>query len=401
VKLILSSFGFALSPYEDPLQLETGEVLWREASPWTALRNSRFFRMPPIHLGRFGPVFMPDYAALLLFDQFIIDSGTRESIASNPLYSQFNLLIEALDKSNRLETVDFRDTVRPHAEAINAAVDYDLQMLSAWLPAFERLLRSWSRFTKVARRYRWQHRRLVSGAHSGVEEELKLLLSEYGGAMLRGVVREILDEVRDAIAQGETNGGGANVVPESLHSLARVYLHHTASTLCLADIIGAPVHEWNDIQPLYEQKLKLSLRRQVQQSEEMEVARQLFDLMFPDIWFADPNEFLKVLDDRRLDGLRSLISAAVGSGQSLDGEFVSQTIAAVVKGERVLQRKKAIYGWMTMPVSVIPWAGDALKKGADDAVGAILERRIRRNYGWVIVISEHSDRVFKIADAHF
>jgi hypothetical protein len=41
-----------------------------------------------------------------------------------------------------------------------------------------------------------------------------------------------------------------------------------------------------------------------------------------------------------------------------------------------------------MPLSVIPWVGSAVEKGAQIAIERVLEKRVRRETGWFLWLSE-------------
>jgi len=300
MKVLISSFGLSMK--------------W----PWG---EKYFHRMPPVCLDyQYGFSFRPDYPIYLLFDEFIIDSKTIEALKENDSYRKsFNELKEffkAIEDSGRLKVVDFEEAIKPYSEVIEDSVNYDLGQIDKWVNEFEESSIRWKDFTKLAYdtikniegeielpsegRYGLQFYETKSKKKKHLSKEEKFLLYFFKAQAIIYPVDfhfNVVDVIR--------NWNNKSIYTDSdiykKRELVAEYLRYTFSNLCLSDIFDAALHDWNDIEPFYQKKLRLSSRPESKGIDDSIQAKKLLKVMFPVFEPESPSKFVKVLNDKRIN----------------------------------------------------------------------------------------------------
>jgi hypothetical protein len=339
MKAVLSSFCF-----------ETAKTDAVKTNDWS-------YCMPPVCFRSIGASFRPDYSIFFLCDAFYVDELTIERVAANPMFLEHRLLFKALRDTGRLHVVDYRNIVATHEDLIDVSFQNDLADLSRWRDSFMELVDLWERFVELAASTdpkRLRHYDL--GGEADLNEVLESVRFEMVRGMLDWKVRENLRNWKKALPEEYRKYTREVVAP---------YLRHVSATLCLADCLDAVVHDWSDIGPLYRQKLSESTRVvNLQDQDRQDKCRQLIQIMFPDFVPKSPKSLAKSLDDSRVEKLRKLVDGAVLAGRDFDHEFAAATLREVLAREQLVGKYRNLVGWLTMPLSIIPWIGSVVEKSA-------------------------------------
>jgi hypothetical protein len=339
------------------------------------------YSMPPVCFRSIGASFRPDYSIFFLCDAFYIDEVTISRVSVDPMFKEHKALFDALKDTGRLKIIDYRQVVAPHDELIESSFRADLADLSRWRDSFMQLVDLWEDFTVRARQSNhFGHAHVRFGEEATLQEMLSSVSFEMVRGMLDRKVRENLRNWKKALPEEYRQYTRDIVAP---------YLKHVSSTLCLADSLEAVLHDWSDIGPLYRQKLTESARPGgLRDQDRQDSCRQLIQIMFPDFVPRTSKSLAKALDDSRVEGLRRLVDDAVLQRREFDSDFAAATIRDVLAKEQLIGKYRNLVGWLTMPLSLIPWAGSAVEKGAQIATERLLKNHLQRQNGWFMWLSD-------------
>jgi hypothetical protein len=171
--------------------------------------------------------------------------------------------------------------------------------------------------------------------------------------------------------------------------VVKEYLTYISANLCLAENTDSFIHDWSDIEPIYNKKFRISLREDVS-NKEFYQARQLFSIVFPEFHIDNVKGFIKVLEDKRIKSLRELIKKATKGNITFDEQFANSTLREVLKVEQKVNLKRKIVGWATLPLGFIPWLGTPIQKAAEELISKSLEKKERGSKEWYYLISQIS-----------
>lgn len=347
-------------------------------------------RMPPASIRSFGESFSVDYSVFFLCDQFFIDEATIQKVQASPELAKHKTLFDALSDAGRLRVVDYRSEVAPYEAFIREAANRDVSNIRAWRDALLELVEIWKRYEQLA----WA----IESDRAGDEpqgprerQEDMWNTDTYRGALrlvLSGMVPGIGDwKVRHNLEQW--NKGIPEEYKNYTRSVVSPYFHHVAATMCLSDVLGAAIYDWADIAPLYRRKVEQAcLPSQLRLQDGGTSCRKLIDLMFPDFEPQSAKHLAAALNDRRIESLRSLVDQAVRGAVEFDFEFATRTLREVLRAEEVRDSYRSIVGWLSMPLSFVPWIGNVTEKGTQMIAERFINRRAQKGYEWFYLLRE-------------
>lgn len=336
--------------------------------------------MPPVCFRSVGASFLPEYSIFFLCDSFYVDERTISKVNEKPAFAQHKLLFSALKDTGRLKVIDYRSVIDPYESIIEAGVNRDLRDLSNWRDAFMELVALWNGLARLAS----ENRDFPEHHRMGEEETLAELLESVRFEMVAGMLNR---KVRDNLTNWK------KALPSEYREYTRrvlaPYLKHVAATLCLSDSLNAVVHDWSDIAPLYKKKLTDSMRiRDSVARDSQAKCEQLIKLMFPQFEPRSAKTLAKALDDPRVQSLRELIDQAVTDQTDFDSDFANRTLLDVLQQERLIDRYHNIVGWLTTPLSLIPWVGTIAEKGVQIGLDTLVKSKLRQRNQWFFWLSE-------------
>lgn len=368
MRLLISSFGLNMHSFDYKLPAS----------------NDYFFRMPPAVSMRnyFGLEFVPDYPIFFLFDKYVIDAQTYESLQRSHFYYYAGMasMFDALKTTGRLEVQDYDAIVLNYRQEIEASAKYDLRNIESWAKVFEESSSIWREFATLVQELLETE---TKGRELNAEEQLLSATFRSNQNLMIPFhhIRNIEDVLKNWRKRVDSQ------LRDEVRNVVLQYFRYLAANLCLGELLGAAIHDWADMEPFYRKKLQITLRVSDQTRERTQHIRQLFRLLFPAFEPVNPRDLAKALDNKRIEGLRNLVNDAVEGKVIFDAEYAIATMREVLRLEKQASRVREIIGWVTTPLDFVPWAGNVLQKGSEIVLSHLTDSRIRHNKGWFYLIS--------------
>lgn len=349
----------------------------------TTLFNDYFYRMPAISMAQIGSRFVPDYPILLMFDEFVIDSKTMERITNSSYrswYNDFDEIIKVMNSSGRLIVKDFEEIIEPNLKNIEKSVKSDLKNINEWTPVFKESIERWRSFAKMGKKILSKK----EGEKMTSEEYMLMSVFEHGyyghSATLEREFGNLLSQWKKKMTPEDRN---------YTRYVVKEYLTYISANLSLAENTNSFIHDWNDIEPIYNKKFNIVTNND-SPVESYNKARQLFSIVFPEFQLNDAKKFIKILEDKRIESLRELIKKAATEKVTFDEEYANSTLRDVLKIEQKVKYKRKVVGWATFPLGFIPWLGTPIQKATEEIISKSIEKKEQSNKEWYYLISQIS-----------
>lgn len=396
MKLMLTSFAFSeniLSDFDQSdleeqasllKQENLSELHLRSSSPYS-YRISRvslpefidFSNLPPVSMRESNGVFLPDYAALLLCENVILDANSFERIQSSspPEYSEVSRALLTLYQEGFVELRDFSSLLEERKELLNLLLDHDLRAFSYWISPLQQSIAIWRNFiekffqdtTRGFFHYRkWEQARKID--YFLETDEIKSLTDM--------TETTAMDKVRQF----------------QLRKLLRSYLAYANANIILSNEFGTGFHDWADFLPFYEHKFKRLNSKGIQAEEETQASRRLFEISFPEFAISDTKTLIKILRDKRIADLRTLIKESVADMVEFDEKFARSVFKEVLGIERQAARHRNLVSYLTIPLDIIPGIGTFAQKAAEELAGALLDKKLKQKYRWFYLLSDTTEK---------
>lgn len=356
---------------------------------------SLFYRMPPVSMRGLTNTFMPDYATLLLYEKLLMDETSFYILKENsdPLYSDMADTIVLLHSEGFVELVDFSSILQQNDFLFQKMIENDLKFIDQWVEPLKDSLVIWLEFTEKARdlalkSQKWEtlypptrgaaYFEPNENAQAANLSRIMHIVNNTAG-LTYSLAREALDssrkrrkpEYRDAFR-------------EALQS----YLSYVNANLLISNELNVGFHDWADIQPFYQQKFLYVGQEDRKTLKQEETSRKLFEISFPEFTIDDPVTFLKVVQDRRIEDLRQLVTESVDGNVTFDNDFAKNVLKEVLYTERRISRYRNIVSYLTIPIGFIPWVGTAVQKVIEDGIGFAIKHKLQKKHQWFYLFSE-------------
>lgn len=348
--------------------------LFRRENPGEWLGLYEFETLPP--LGTYDPKigFVPDFPALLLFDEFVIDSEARELLsdsASRPWLGLWPDLIRLLEADGALSIADVGSAAKARAHQRSVMLRRDLQQPARWASAMtyydaltaraQRLLGSGPR---QAQALAWNFSPDDLPGIRGVDgsgHSLSAILGEGQHSELEAH-RDLYQAARDEVAR----------------QLSEVNAMLAASAeLEVSPMLWAPYRRY-----LQEKFATPALERQ-------QAGEDFFKLAFPAFAPSDVEEFSRLRNHHALVGLREEIIRASQSGDVLDPRYPQRVLEDVLRIEARGKKTRRILGWIASAIGMVPVPGLGLAaSGVTEAASLALDKRRARPMRWFYLVSD-------------
>lgn len=371
MKVMLTSFGIGRAPAA------------------ASRGRSLFDRMPPVSFRRVSSAFMPDYELLVLCDQIVMDESSFQQLIDTPFpaYLRVAETFKALRAEGRIE-LDFSSVLHPNSSLLEKMLDHDMSILDQWVEPLRESLATWGRFVD---RSEWlvhdRERPYSSSPHPhhlahGAVRAHEIGVAEVDAALLSRMVE---------VALGSAEKRKRKEYRGALREVIQAYLVDVNSNLVLASELAIPFHDWLDFTPFYSTKFLSVGKREDETQQGRKQVERLFTLAFPELAIQDTRTLLKVLNDKRVQDLRILISDAVLGKVQFDEHFAKSVLAEVLRSERRATRFRNILGYLTLPIGFIPWVGTPVQKLVEEAVGVPVARKMKQGHQWFYMLSDVAD----------
>jgi hypothetical protein len=326
-----------------------------------------FSRLPPMDMHNSTRGLALEYSLLILCDKVLVDASSIERLQRdpNPALGQVAKTIELLRGEGLLEVVDYDTILDKNRLLLKRMTENDLGSVDQWINTLLNSGRMWSRFATSV----------------GPSIGLELPPTRAGSHIHLGAHGAIFDDHVEQILKAEES---APLIREMLES----YLTYVNANLILSNETEAGLHDWADFAPFYQRKFLTVGRADTPGSAEAEASRQLFSIAFPEFVIESPEQLIRLLKDRRVGELRSLISEASTGAVVFDEAFARSVFHEVFGIERKLAKQRRLLGYLSLPVSFIPFVGTFAQLLVQEAAGSVLERRLTKPYRWFYMLSD-------------
>jgi hypothetical protein len=151
-----------------------------------------------------------------------------------------------------------------------------------------------------------------------------------------------------------------------------------------------PFIDWKDMEPIYAHKFARAVEASTMRNEHtyLERGRNLFQVLFPYFSPRSPEDLVRLVEDRRLDELRTLVRDAAESGREIDSEWAIELLKDLLRAKDVIAFRRRITGWLTLPLGAIPLYGTPLKIAVQQLADKVWSDRPARKQRWFYLISE-------------
>jgi hypothetical protein len=382
MKIMLTSFGIG----------RTSEASVHRSIP-------TFYRMPPVSFHLAGSAFMPDYELLVLCDQIVMDESSFRQLVDRPFPAYLGVAetFRALNAEGRIELVDFLSVLRANSDLLDKMLDHDMSILDQWVAPLRESLTTWRRFVERSLQF-WRD---MQRENREALPDLKVGHADFAGHT--SLVDDIGEWVHTAGNKLQVASSRVEAALRSaekrkrkeyrsaLQEVIQAYLAHVNANLVLASELAIPFHDWLDFMPFYSTKFLSVGKREDETQQRRKQVEHLFTVAFPELAIQDTRTLLKVLNDTRVQDLRKLISEAVLGKVQFDEHFAKSVLAEVLRGERRVARFRNILGYVTLPIHFIPWAGVPAQKLVEEAAGAVVAKKMKREHRWFYMLSDVAD----------
>jgi hypothetical protein len=432
MKLLLTSFG----------------ISDREKSD---VDDSIFRYMPPVSTTCVKNRFLPDYPSLLLADKLVVDENSFDFLTNRPhwSYSMVSEAFKVLKEEGFIELANFNEHLASNALLLDKMLDHDLKILEEWVEPFNKSLDIWQRFSNLtcaeldqsdcipklerqnfnviiplrlanvmrteksdsntADLIKKEMKAIIKKGQKTMKDDIfsgslrSLLVGRQGLRFLedyysRDQLTKIADEshgfsgktrtieyVREALKSSKKRK--TKEYRSALREALRGYLGYVNSNIVLSHEFCTAFHDWADFLPFYNRKF-LNVGKKPEKATEMAESRKLFEVSFPDLAIHDVKSFMKIVTDKRIGDLRSLIADAASGKVEFDEEFSRETLREVLGEYRRTKRMRRYVSYMTMPIGFIPWIGTPLQKLIEEGISKQLEIKLEKKHRWHYMLSE-------------
>jgi hypothetical protein len=404
---MITSFGIAdRRPVELMRMQDAAHVSFMEF-PETH-QSSLFYRMPPVSFRSVNEAFMPDFELLILSDAIVMDERSFQQLVGSPsaVYSGVADMFRALKADGRVELVDFSAILEANSELLDRMLDHDLRLLDQWVSPLKESLETWHRFSgaaKISLDEQFHLQSLSETLHSEKQDEQSTAPVHFGTEHMmkmhsttdiqRGLPHEAKSDLsyisllaEDALRSSELRR--KKEYKKALREALRSYLRYVNANLVLSNELCVPFHDWLDFSPFYATKFLSVGRKEGDAELGRREAEKLFTIAFPELTIRDSSALLKILNDKRVEDLRRLISDAVDGKVQFDGSFAKAVVTEVLKQNNKVARFRNILGYTTLPLGFIPTLGTPIQKVVEEAIARPVARKLTQKNRWYYMLSE-------------
>lgn len=392
MRILLTSFGISESLFRTEDSFPGAFRLSPEDRPWAhvhgvSVNRSLFDRMPPVDMRSIPNLFLPDYASLLLAEQILMDQESFRSLqsAAHPLFSKLADALGALHEAGHITLVDYQGALQRDRELLENMLELDMRILDEWVPPLRESLEKWRGFARNAERLLGEAEIAESGHYGGTDANLLHWTINFADGVCSDSDRLLAE------ALNSSRNRRKRKYRDVLRSTLRPYLRYVNCNLVLARQFSAGLHDWSDFLPFYHRKFApVGQRTAGLESHTAELLR-LFSVAIPQFTISDTKQLLRVIEDKRVQELRKVVSEAVAGKVTFDEEYARQTFCEVLRISEGSQRWRRIVSYLTIPIGQIPWAGPLLQKTVEEAAGKLIDRHLERDYQWFYLLSDVND----------
>ena len=342
---------------------------------WIGLHE--FESLPP--LGSFDTKrgFIPDFPALLMFEEFVIDSLAYQRLrhpGARTWLSQWSELVEALKAEGSLSVVDVVRAGSVDSHKRGWMLRRDLKDPQRWWQAM-------GYYDNIAHR---AEKFLGEDPHSAINFAWKFNPDEQLG--IEGSDGHVHDlSVVLLEAQRSKTKAHRKLYKHALENLSDHLREVNACVTACKRLNVAPMM-WAPYRRYLQQKFNPGEKKTIHAADS---GREFFKIAFPAYMPTTVRQFSKLRSNRSIHSLRSEILRATKSGDSLDPQYAQRVLHEVLRLERKAGKIRNIIGWIATAVGVIPVPGLGLASAAiGEGASSMATQHLKKPLHWFYLISD-------------
>lgn len=348
-----------------------------QKNPGSWLGIYEFESLPPLGSFEKKRGFIPDFPALLMFDEFVMDSEAYDRLR-NPgertWLTQWSELVEALKSEGALTVVDVVEAASVTPQKRSWMLRRDLKHPQKWWQAmgyFDNIVANAEKFLGespgVAKNFAWKfnpdQQFGIEGSDGHVHDLTVVLLEAKDSKMKahRGLYKHALDNLRG-------------------------HLQEVNACITACKELGVAPMMWAPYRRYLQEKLSPDRQWSIRSAD---AGRSFFRIAFPAYAPTTVRQFSKLRSDKRINSLRLEISRATKDGKSLDPRYPQRVLTEVFKLEQKTGRIRNIIGWISTVAGEIPVPGAGLATAAiGKAASSLVDRHLKKPWHWFYLISD-------------
>ena len=347
-------------------------------NPGSWLGIHEFESLPP--LGTFDAKrgFLPDFPALLMFEEFVIDGEAVELMKTpgdRPWLGEWPKLIEALESEGALSAVDVAAAASARSHERGWMLRRDLADPKRWWQAMA-------------------HHDSLLGLASKTLGEDPLNAQDFSWERdpeARFGIPGSDGQVHDLSVVLEEGRNSDDPRHREMYSLSLEFLMNqlrevNACMTACAELDVAPFI-WAPYERYLSEKRGGSTDQDAQSTGT--AGREFFQVAFPAYAPTTVREFTALRSDKRIKALRWEIRRAAEHGETPDPSYPQRVLNEVLRLERKAARVRRITSWIATAVGTIPVPGLGLAAAAAaEAATHHLDRKAREPWHWFYLVSD-------------
>jgi hypothetical protein len=355
-----------------------------------------FLQMPPVDMREVGDRFVPDYAAILVAEKLLMDEESYDALAERTAspYTLVAEVVKELMTSGFLELVNYRAALQRNADLLRIMLENDLQSVEPWVDPLRESLGIWKEFSTHSMMLTAPRNAVLTHQIGLALRSLSVLTHEstthentHPGfeILVRPKVSQECDGLETILTSATARRRARN--RESLRRLLNAYLRYVNANLVLAREFNAGFHDWADYLPFYRKKFLGVAQREPEAEDYASQLRKLFSIPFPEFAVRDTKQLMTILEDRRIEELRQLISSAVAGDVVFDEQFAKETLKGALAQSQQTSRCREVSWFLTKPLVKVPFVGPLVKPAANWLASKV-DDRSKKGFRWYYMLSD-------------
>lgn len=346
-------------------------------------KSDIFYGMPPALITQQDSYFIPDYSAFLLSDEVVMDGVFFERLIHNPhpLYKKVSSFFKLAYDEGIVTLSDYDNIYSNDSILLNEMLKKDLENIELWKDVLKNSQNIWNEILKNT------NSEII---HEISREEQRL-------ENIRPQMRyEVLDEKQRELELSHTNflkHLGIDTLAKSnnfyTEKTLRSYFSYINSNILLSYFHGAAIFDWPDLFPFYQEKfLGVGLNSPTINNDKAQLEK-LFSLIFPDIKYHNPSKFIKLIQHKGVEELRTLCNKATNGVVVFNHDYGINILQQALEAEQIISKKQKQLSWYSTPLGLIPGIGAFIQKPIEELAGKYIDAKYKKPMQWYFIVSKY------------
>jgi len=352
-------------------------IFYRD-NPGKWLGIHEFEDLPP--LGSFDTKrgFVPDFPALLMFEEYVIDAHAFERLndpGDRVWLREWSKLVMVLESEGSLTVEDVGAAASSRSHQRGWMLRNDLADPQRWWQA----MGYYNSLLGTARR--------VLGDSPDTAQRLTWEFDPEATFGVRGSDGEVHDLAAVLLDAGQSDHEAHRELYTNSLSELRGHLREVNACITACQELEVAPIMWAPYRRYLEEKLEPKSGSTAPRSEL--AGRQFFEIAFPAHQPTTVSQFARLRADKRIRSLREEITRAARTGDLIDPEYPQRVLSEILRMERSVARVRRIASWIATAVGIIPVPGLGLAATAiGEGVAHRTELSRKKEWHWFYLVSD-------------